>query len=276
MKRIAILLYGLGCYGIFLVVLVYAIGFVGGFGVPTTLDGPRRSPVFEGIAVNALLLLAFAVQHSVMARPGFKRWWGQWIHPAAERSTYVLCTNLTLGLLFWQWRPLGGVVWEIQQPIGRAILWTLFGTGWMMVLITTFLINHFDLFGLRQVWFNFRRMPLTPLAFRTPGPYRVVRHPLYVGWLTAFWCTPQMTASHLLFALGTTAYILLAIRFEERDLTRHHPEYAVYRERVPMLIPRILMHPMGSRPTANRPGRAKLLLSRPCSCENSRDAWTQD
>jgi len=250
MKRIAILLFGLGCYGMFLVVLVYAIGFVGGFGVPTTLDGPRTSLLFQGIAVNALLLLAFALQHSVMARPGFKRWWIRWIPPAAERSTYVLCTNLALGLLFWQWRPLGGVVWEIQHPVGRAILWILFGTGWMMVLTTTFLINHFDLFGLRQVWLNFRGMPSTPMPFRTPGPYRVVRHPLYVGWLTAFWCVPTMTASHLLFALGTTAYILLAVRFEERDLARHHPEYVVYQERVPMLIPRILMKmssPVSSR-----------------------------
>lgn len=250
MKRIAILLFGLGCYGMFLVVLVYAIGFVGGFGVPTTLDGPRTSSLAGGIVVNALLLSAFAVQHSVMARPRFKRWWTRRIPPATERSMYVLCTNLVLGFLFWQWRPLGGVVWDLQHPVGRAIMWVLFGTGWLAVLITTFLINHFDLFGLRQVWLNFRGMPLTPLPFRTPGPYRVVRHPLYVGWLTAFWCVPTMTASHLLFALGTTAYILLAVRFEERDLARHHPEYVVYQERVPMLIPRILMNmssPVSSR-----------------------------
>jgi protein-S-isoprenylcysteine O-methyltransferase Ste14 len=173
-----------------------------------------------------------------MARPAFKRWWTQFVPQPVERSTYVLASSLALILLYWQWRPLGGIVWSVEDPTGRFVLVGLAATGWATVLATTFLINHFDLFGLRQVWLHLRGRPYTPLAFRTPGPYRVVRHPLYVGWLLAFWATPTMGAAHLVFALGTTAYILMAIRWEERDLVAAHPEYAAYRERVGMLFPR--------------------------------------
>jgi methanethiol S-methyltransferase len=173
----------------------------------------------------------------VMARPAFKRVWTRVVPEPVERSTYVLASSLALILLFWLWQPLGGVVWDVQNPVGRAILWGGFAFGWGLVLITTFLINHFDLFGLRQVWFHLRGQPYRPLTFGTPGPYRLVRHPLYVGWFFAFWATPTMTVAHLVFAVMTTAYILVAIQFEERDLVAAHPEYASYRARVPMLIP---------------------------------------
>lgn len=236
MNRWLVLLYGIACYVVFLGIFLYTAGFVGGF-APTTLDGPLRSSLPEAITVNVLLLLLFAVQHSVMARPRFKKWMTRWVPEAAERSTYVLSTNLVLALLFWQWRPLGGMVWDLQSMPARATAWGLFATGWLTVLVTTFLINHFDLFGLRQVWLHFRRRPYTQLPFGMPGPYRIVRHPLYVGWLLAFWCTPSMSMAHLLFAVGMTAYILVAIQFEERDLIRNHAGYTQYRQRVPMLIP---------------------------------------
>jgi protein-S-isoprenylcysteine O-methyltransferase Ste14 len=202
----------------------------------------------------------FALQHSGMARPGFKRWLTQLIPPPAERSTYVLLSNIALFVLFWQWQPLGGIVWEISDVTARAVVYALFGLGWLMVFGTTFLINHFDLFGLRQVWLAFRGIPYIPLRFTTPGPYRMVRHPLYIGWFTVFWAAPTMTAAHLLFAVGTTIYILAAIRWEERDLVSMHPEYAAYRRRVPMLLPRLRVGPTrsrsteGNRTTAGDPG----------------------
>jgi protein-S-isoprenylcysteine O-methyltransferase Ste14 len=223
----------------FLGTFLYAIGFLGNVAVPKAIDSAAAGPLGEALLVNALLLGVFAVQHSVMARPGFKRWWTKLVPHPVERSTYVLFSNLALILLFWQWRPMGGVVWDVEHPAGRAVLYGLFALGWLTVLVTTFLINHFDLFGLRQVWLYFRGRECTPLGFVTPGPYQYVRHPLYVGWLTAFWATPTMTAAHLVFALGTTAYILVAIYFEERDLTEAHGRaYAEYRQRVPMLVPR--------------------------------------
>ena len=172
-----------------------------------------------------------------MARQGFKRLLTRVIPAAAERSTYVLASSLALLLLFWQWRPLGGVVWEVENEVGRVVLYGGFAFGWVLVLLTTFVINHFDLFGLRQTWRAFRGQPQAPLRFVTPVLYRIVRHPLYVGWLFAFWSTPTMTVTHLLFAVMTTAYILVAIQLEERDLMRAHPEYAEYRRRVPMLVP---------------------------------------
>jgi protein-S-isoprenylcysteine O-methyltransferase Ste14 len=226
---------------LFLGVFLYAVGFIGGFLVPTQLDGPLQGSLSVAIAINLLLLSVFAVQHSLMARPGFKQWWMRFVPAPIERSTYVLFTNLALILLFWQWRPMGGLIWEIEQPVVRIMMWAVYGFGWLTVLATTCLINHFDLFGLRQVWLYFRGRPYTHLSFVTPGPYRLVRHPLYVGWLTVFWATPTMTWAHLLFALGTTAYILLAIQFEERDLVRYHgPRYESYRRSVPMLIPRLI------------------------------------
>lgn len=238
LKRVAFFIYGALCYAIFLATFLYAVGFIGGFGVPKTLDGPGSGPLAVSIAIDAALLALFAVQHSVMARRGFKERWTRIVSPVVERSTYVLLSSAALLLLFWQWRPLGGVVWSVSDPAGRALVWSLFAFGWALVLVSTFLINHFDLFGLRQVWLSLRGKPYTPLTFGTPGPYRLVRHPLYVGWFFAFWMTPTMTLAHLFFALMTTAYILVAIQFEERDLIHAHgASYEQYRRRVPMLIP---------------------------------------
>jgi protein-S-isoprenylcysteine O-methyltransferase Ste14 len=228
--------YGVVAYAVFFASFLYAIGFVGNL-VPQGMDAAPVSPLGVSLLIDLGLLGLFAVQHSVMARPAFKRWWTRIVPTPVERSTYVLASSLALILLFWQWRPLGGVVWDIDNAAGRALMWTGFAFGWGLVLVTTFLINHFDLFGLRQVWFNLRGRPYTQLPFKTPGPYRLVRHPLYVGWFFAFWATPTMTTTHLLFAVMTTAYILIAIQLEERDLVTFHPEYAEYRERVPMLIP---------------------------------------
>jgi len=254
MQRIGVFVYGVVAYACFLATFLYAVGFVGGFGVPRTLDSAAEGPIGTALLVDVLLLAAFALQHSVMARPAFKRRWTQIVPEPAERSTYVLASSLALLLLFWQWRPIGGVVWEVESPVGQAILYAIFAAGWLTVLVTTFLINHFDLFGLRQVWFHLRGEPYRPLTFVTPGPYRLVRHPLYVGWLLAFWATPMMTAAHVLFAVMTTAYILVAIQLEERDLGAVHGErYAEYRRNVPMLVPRVrVAHPTAelARPDA--------------------------
>lgn len=249
MKRIAVFVYGVLVYAMFLGVFLYLAGFVGNLLVPTALDGPAQGPLGVALLVNAALVALFGVQHSVMARPWFKRWLTRYIPVAAERSTYVLMTNLALIVLFWQWRPMGGVIWDVQDPVGRGVLYGLFACGWVIVLVTTFLINHFDLFGLRQVWLYLRGRRYTHLGFVTPGPYRYIRHPLYVGWLIAFWATPTMTAAHLVFAAGLTAYIVIAIVYEERDLIAHHGSaYAAYRSRTPMFIPR-LRRGTGQRPT---------------------------
>lgn len=239
MKRTLILLYGVVCYVIFLATFLYAVGFVGNFGVPKAMDSPRDTGLAAALAINLGLLALFALQHSVMARPAFKRAWTRVIPESAERSTYTLLSSLALILLFWQWRPLGGVVWNVESPLGRGLLYAAFAFGWGLVLVATFLLNHFDLFGLRQVWLQFRGRPYRPLPFKTPGPYRMVRHPLYVGWFFAFWATPTMTVTHLLFAVMTTAYIVIAIRWEERDLVAALPDYAQYRRNVPMLLPRV-------------------------------------
>lgn len=237
-KRLLFFGYGLAAYLVFLVTFLYAIAFVGGFAVPRRLDGPLEGSLPAALAIDCGLLTIFAVQHSVMARRWFKERWTQIVPWAIERSTYVLCASLALLLLFWQWRPLGGSIWSVDNAAARAILWTLFACGWGTVLVVTFLINHFDLFGLRQVWLPLRGKPYSPIAFRTPAPYRIVRHPLYLGFLFAFWMTPTMTLAHLVFALVTTAYIVLAIQFEEHDLVAEHGSaYANYRRMVPMLIP---------------------------------------
>ena len=240
LARALLFLYGVACYVVFLATFLYAIAFVGGFLVPTRLDAPAGpTPLVQAIVIDALLLLVFAVQHSVMARPWFKVRWTKVIPPAVERSTFVLAASLALALVCWQWRPIGITVWSVEDPVGRALLWMLFAAGWGTVLVTTFLINHFDLFGLRQVWLALRGQPYTPVSFRTPLPYRHVRHPLYVGFILAFWATPHMTLAHLLFALLTTGYILVAIQFEERDLVAQHgARYEHYRRTVPMLLPR--------------------------------------
>ena len=238
MKRSIFFAYGVVSYLVFLATFLYAIAFVGGFGVPTQLDGNPREPIGLALAIDVGLLTLFAVQHSVMARRWFKEWWTQIVPWTIERSTYVLCASLALLLLFWQWRSIGIEVWSVQSPAARVVLRGFFAAGWSTVLIVTFLINHFDLFGLRQVWLPLVGKPYTKVSFRTPLPYRFVRHPLYVGFLLAFWMTPNMTLAHLLFALATTAYIVLAIQFEERDLVAEHgAAYEEYRRRVPMLVP---------------------------------------
>ncbi|HEX6973472.1 MAG TPA: hypothetical protein VF147_03680 [Vicinamibacterales bacterium] len=237
-KRVLFFAYGLAAYLVFLGTFLYAVAFVGGFVVPRRLDGPLEGSLPTALAIDCGLLTIFAVQHSVMARRWFKDWWTQIVPWAIERSTYVLCASLALLLLFWQWRPLGIQVWSIDNATAGAILWVLFAAGWGTVLAVTFLINHFDLFGLRQVWLPLTGRPYSPIAFRTPLPYRFVRHPLYLGFLFAFWMTPTMTLAHLVFAIATTAYIVLAIQFEERDLIAEHgAAYANYRRIVPMLLP---------------------------------------
>lgn len=237
MKRFLILLYGVVCYAVFFATFLYAIGFIGNLWVPKAMDSARNTSVGAAVLIDLGLLALFALQHSVMARPAFKRAWTKVIPESAERSTYTLLSSLALILLFWAWRPIGGVVWNVETEAARTALYALYAFGWALLLYTTFLLNHFDLFGLRQVWLQFRGRPYTPLPFKTPALYRWVRHPLYVGWLTIFWAAPTMTVTHLLFALMTTAYILIAIQLEERDLVAALPEYADYRKRVPMLVP---------------------------------------
>jgi protein-S-isoprenylcysteine O-methyltransferase Ste14 len=238
LKRLSFIAYGVAAYLIFLVTFFYAIAFVGGFIVPSRLDGPLQTSIPEALAIDAALLTVFAVQHSVMARRWFKERWTLIIPWTIERSTYVLCASLALLLLLWQWRPIGIEVWTVENTTARAVLWTLFAIGWATALIVTFLINHFDFFGLRQVWLPLMGRPYTRVPFRTPLPYQFVRHPLYLGFLLAFWMTPTMTLGHLAFALVTTAYIALAIQFEERDLVSEHgAAYEQYRRRVPMLLP---------------------------------------
>jgi len=237
MSGILTLAYGALSYVIFFLTFLYAIGFLGNVVVPKSLDSAATDPWPTALMIDLGLLSLFAVQHSVMARQGFKRVLNRVIPAGTERSTYVLASSLALLLLFWQWRPLGGVVWEVRHEVGRGVLHAGFAVGWILVLVTTFVINHFDLFGLRQTWRAFQGQPHTGLRFVTPVLYRIVRHPLYAGWLFAFWSTPTMTVTHLLFAAVTTGYILVAIQLEERDLMSAHPEYAEYRQRVPMLVP---------------------------------------
>jgi methanethiol S-methyltransferase len=231
-------LYGVTCYGVFFATFLYAIGFLGGFAVPLTVDaGGPESSTGVALLINGALLALFGVQHSVMARPAFKQAWTKVVPKSMERSTYVLLSSLILALLFWQWRPMPATVWHIENEVARAFAWALFAFGWILLLVSTFLINHFELFGLQQVWQNWRGKPASEAQFREPFLYKIVRHPLYVGWLMTFWAIPTMSVGHLVFAIGASAYIVLAIQFEERDLIRQHPEYAEYRRRVPMLIP---------------------------------------
>ena len=238
LKRSLVLVYGIVSYAVFFAVYLYATGFVGNFLVPSSMDSAATGSFAVALAVDLALLLAFALQHSVMARPAFKRWWTQFIPEAAERSTYVLASSLAMIALFVFWRPLGGVVWSVESPVPAFLLYVAFAFGWLLLLVSTFCINHFDLFGLRQVWLYFTGKPYTALAFKTPGPYRFVRHPIYVGWLFAFWATPTMTLTHLVFALATTAYILIAIQFEEHDLVDEFGDtYRDYRRDVPGLVP---------------------------------------
>ena len=249
LQRVTVLLYGIIAYVVFLATFCYAAGFVANLLVPKSIDSAPSVPLGHALLVNAGLLGLFAVQHSVMARPFFKRWITRLIPAAAERSTFTLTASLALILLFWLWQPMGGIVWHVENPMGRAVLNAGSAFGWMLVLVTTFLINHFDLFGLRQVWMNFRRQPYTSLRFTTPGPYKLVRHPLYVGFFLAFWCAPTMTAAHLFFAVMTAGYILVGIQLEERDLQDAHPEYASHKRSTPMLVPRM----GGTSPAVRQP-----------------------
>ncbi len=237
-KRVSIFLYGVTCYAIFFATFLYAAGFIGNFAVPVTLDGVPSLSTGMALLIDLGLLSIFALQHSIMARPFFKRWLTRFIPESAERSTYVLLSSAALIAMFAFWQPLGGEVWTVTDPTLRGVIWGVFAFGWLLVLVSTFLINHFDLFGLRQVWLQLIGRRYTHLKFGTPGPYKLVRHPLYLGWLFAFWATPTMTGTHLLFAFVTTAYILVAIQLEERDLVDAlGDDYRRYRERVPMILP---------------------------------------
>ena len=240
MSRLLALLYGVVAYAVFLLTFLYAIGFVSGLGVPRTIDDGLSDTPAVALVIDLLLLGLFAVQHSGMARPAFKRWWAGYVPAPIERSTYVLASSVALILLFWQWRTLPLVIWQVDNPPARWALYALAAIGWLLMLTGTFVINHFDLFGLRQVWsYARRRGPERDAPFVTRAYYRIVRHPLMLGFLIAFWSTPDMTAGHLLFALMTTGYILLAVRFlEERDLIAQYGDtYRRYQRDVPMLLP---------------------------------------
>ena len=239
-SRAAILLYGVATYLFFLTVFVYTIGFVGGFVVPKHIENGPPSDTLSAILVDVVLLALFAIQHNVMARPAFKRWWTRIIPAAAERSTFVLCATALLALIVWQWRPLPGVVWEVESPIGVAVLHGLYFLGWGIVFYATFLIDHFELFGVRQAVDHAFGRPTEQARFTERSLYRVVRHPLMLGFLIAFWAAPVMSPGRLLFAGVITAWVLLAIRIEETTLVEVHGElYEGYRRRVPALLPRL-------------------------------------
>ena len=256
--RLLAFAYGSFAYVLFLGTYLYAIGFIGNFAGPTRLDSSAQGPFAQALVINLLLLGLFAVQHSVMARPAFKAVWTRLVPKPVERSTYVLFSSLALILMFALWQPMGVAIWNVENPALRVLLNGLMATGFFIVLVATFLINHFDLFGMRQVWLYLRGREYTPLRFKTPLFYKYVRHPLYVGWLLAFWAAPTMTVAHLVFAVMTTAYILVAIQFEERDLiTLHGKDYVRYRREVPMLIPRA--------PSTEGPGPGRIATDTECA-----------
>ncbi|MCV7089291.1 methanethiol S-methyltransferase [Mycobacterium interjectum] len=238
MKRYLIIAYGAAAYLLFLAAFVYLVGFVANLWVPRTVDHALPAPIGQAALVNVLLVGAFGVQHSVMARKAFKAWWTRVVPASVERSTYVVLSSAVLLLLYWQWRTIPAVVWDVRPPAGRAVLWALFWLGWAIALGATFMINHFDLFGLRQVYLAWRQKPYTELHFRTHLFYRLVRHPLMLGFLISFWAAPTMTAGHLLFSIAMTGYILTAVHIEERSLVAAlGNDYREYRREVPMLVP---------------------------------------
>jgi protein-S-isoprenylcysteine O-methyltransferase Ste14 len=230
--------YGLICYTVFLASFLYAIGFIGDLVVPKTIDSASSALLPEALAIDLVLLGLFAVQHSVMARQGFKAAWTRIVPRAVERSTYVLISSLLLALICWKWQAIPTVVWDVSSPVFRSLLLAMFAVGWVILLLSTFMVNHFDLFGLRQVYLRLRGREYTPLSFTERALYRFVRHPIYLGFTIAFWATPHMSLGHLVFAIATTGYIFVGIFFEERDLMKYHAvEYGAYRARVPMLLP---------------------------------------
>lgn len=238
MARILVLAYGVISYLLFLLVFLYAIGFTGNILVPKSIDNGTTGSLVSAIVINLILLSIFAIQHSVMARPAFKNWWTKFVPVSIERSTYVLLTNLALITLYFFWVPITVVIWHVENSTGKLVLEVLFWIGWLIVFLSTFMINHFDLFGLRQVYLKFRGREYTFLGFRSPWLYRYIRHPIMTGFIIAFWATPHMTTGHLLFAIVTTLYILVALQFEEHDLEEYFgDEYRNYRKKVPMLFP---------------------------------------
>jgi protein-S-isoprenylcysteine O-methyltransferase Ste14 len=240
MKRWLFTIYGVTCHLLFFATFAYLLGFVGNVLVPKSIDSSPSASVATAVAIDLLLIAAFALQHSIMARPAFKRIWARIIPQPIERSTYVLASCIVTIVLIWRWQAVNKVIWEVQHPVARSLLWGLFATGWLLVPLVSLMIDHFDLFGTRQVWLFLRGREYTHGPFRTPMLYQRIRHPLYVGWATAFWVTPTMTLGHLLFAAAMTSYMALAVRVEERDLVEHFGrQYEDYQRRVPMFVPRL-------------------------------------
>jgi methanethiol S-methyltransferase len=264
MRRLSFFVFGVCGYLLFLATFAYMAGFVGNFLVPKSIDS-APADWLSAVGIDLMLIGLFGLQHSIMARPWFKHFWTRLVPQPVERSTYVISSCVVTFLLMWQWRGLDAVIWDVKEPVGRVLLWGLFAAGWLLVPAVTLMINHFDLFGTRQVWLYLRGRPYTALPFRTPLLYNRIRHPLYVGWALAFWATPTMTMGHLLFAATLTLYMAIAARIEERDLVRHFGgAYRDYQRRVPMFIPRV----------AGGDESLSEVSTTPTSCTSADNAWT--